>query len=74
MDANFREPNQPQAKSQRKYVPDQQNSSIRWSTKSTSFSQKNPNYNRRGFKHSDEDDSLLITDVTTCFISVTPEQ
>lgn len=23
-----------------------------------------------GFKHSDEDDSLLISDVTTCFISV----
>lgn len=29
MDANFREPNQPQAKSQRKYLPAQQNSSMR---------------------------------------------
>lgn len=70
MDANFREPNQlkPKVKGNT-YLP---NKTVQlgavWSqgiiliriliTIDT------------GFKHSDENDSLLITDVTTCFISV----
>lgn len=70
MDANFREPNQPQARSQRKYLPAQQNSSMRWSTSQGVFLMKILITIDTGFKHSDEDDSLLISDVTTCFISV----